>query len=154
MIRPLCLFIVFGLLPLSVVTGLAADKTLPDTNPLTIAQPLDEFMVEGIDRFCLKALAASRHVREETWNGFDSGSRESWEKHVAPMREKFRELIGAVDPRLTAGSLRSRLGFETGEGRSRVGLDVAVLAHRVVLLLPPAFGWRERVWVAVVRAGA
>jgi len=112
MIRPLCLFIVFGLLPLSVVTGLAADKTLPDTNPLTIAQPLDEFMVEGIDRFCLKALAASRHVREETWNGFDSGSRESWEKHVAPMREKFRELIGAVDPRLTAGSLRSRLGFE------------------------------------------
>jgi len=112
MIRPLCLFIFWGPLTLSVTAGLAADKTLPDTDPLTVARPLDEFMVEGIDRFCLKALAASRDQREKQWSGFDSGSRESWEQHVAPLREKFRRLIGAVDPRLTAAALPGGAGFE------------------------------------------
>lgn len=80
--------------------GTAADKTLPDTQPLTITQPLDEFMVDGIDRFCLRELAASPGRREKMWNR-DFSSPEAYEKSIAPNRERFREYIGAVDKRLT-----------------------------------------------------
>jgi hypothetical protein len=32
----------------------AADAVLPGTDPLTIDRPLDEVMVEGLNRFCLR----------------------------------------------------------------------------------------------------
>jgi hypothetical protein len=52
------------------LTGMshAADQLLPGTAPLTIQQPLDEVMVEGLDRFCLRELAASREGRAARWN--------------------------------------------------------------------------------------
>ena len=80
--------------------SIAADKTLPNTQPLTITQPLDEFMVDGINRFCLKELAASPARREKMWNR-DFSSPEAYEKSITPNRERFREYIGAVDKRLT-----------------------------------------------------
>jgi dienelactone hydrolase len=86
---------VFTLLP---VVSTAADKTLPKTQPLTITQPLDEFMVDGIDRFCLRELAASPARRAKMWNR-DFSSVEAYEKSIAPNRERFREYIGAVDKR-------------------------------------------------------
>ena len=79
----------------------AADEVLPGTRPLTIEQPLDEVMVAGIDRFCLRELAASPQRRAEMWNrNFDSV--EAYGKSIAPNRERFREHIGAVDERLTS----------------------------------------------------
>ncbi|NQV23965.1 MAG: dienelactone hydrolase family protein [Rhodopirellula sp.] len=78
----------------------AAEKTLPNTQPLTIEQPLDEFMIDGIDRFCLRELAASPARRAELWNR-DFSSPEAYQKSIAANRERFREYIGAVDSRVT-----------------------------------------------------
>ena len=110
----------------------AADKTLPGTQLLTIEQPLDEFMVDGIDRFCLRELAASPARREIMWNR-DFSSTEAYEKSIAPNRERFREYIGAVDKRLTELS-PGKHGFEmlTSLNRSDViarSNDITV--HRV-----------------------
>ncbi len=66
--------------------AVAADAVLPGTAPLTVREPLDEVMVAGIDRYCLRAIASAREAR----------------RGVLANRERFREWIGASDPRLTA----------------------------------------------------
>ena len=78
----------------------AADQVLPETASLTIQQPLDEVMVAGLHRFCLRELAASRERRGVRWNR-DVSSTQAYAASVAGNRERFRVAIGAVDPRLT-----------------------------------------------------
>ena len=106
--RLTCLVVVAALLSPSAST--AAEKTLPNTQPLTIEQPLDEFMVDGINRFCLRELAASPARREKMWSR-DFSSVEAYQKSIAPNRERFREYIGAVDKRLTE-SKPNQFSFE------------------------------------------
>ncbi len=77
---------------------------VPGTQPLTIDKPLDVFMVEGIDRFCLKEIEKAREQRDSLWKR-DYSSLEAYEKSLAPYREKFRTIIGAVDPRVPAKGL-------------------------------------------------
>lgn len=84
----------------------AADNVLPGTAPLTIQQPLDEVMVAGLHRFCLRELAASRESRGTRWNR-DVSSAQAYAASVASNRERFRKAIGAVDPRLTADPMNS-----------------------------------------------
>lgn len=79
----------------------AAAAAVPGTTPLTIDQPLDEVMVAGIDRFALRELAASPARRTQSWPR-DFSSATASGKSIAPLREKFREYIGAVDPRVGA----------------------------------------------------
>jgi len=79
----------------------AADSVLPGTRPLTIQQPLDEVMVDGINHFCLREIAASPERRAAMWNR-DFSSVEAYAASIAANRERFREYIGAVAPRLTA----------------------------------------------------
>ncbi|MEE3370115.1 MAG: hypothetical protein VX346_12295 [Planctomycetota bacterium] len=79
----------------------AVDEVLAGTRPLTAAGPLDEQMVEGINRFCLRELAAARERRNEVWRR-DFTSPVRYAASVAPFRQRFREAIGGVDPRLTA----------------------------------------------------
>ncbi|MEK6258313.1 MAG: hypothetical protein AABP62_06800 [Planctomycetota bacterium] len=81
----------------------AADP-LPGTQLLTVDKPLDVLMVEGIDRFCLKEIEKAREQRESLWKR-DYSSLEAYEKSIAPYREKFRTIIGAVDPRVPAKGL-------------------------------------------------
>ncbi len=76
----------------------AVAQQLPGTKPLTIEQPLDEVMVDGIDRFATRELAASPQRREQHWNR-DYSSAEAYAKSVAGNRARFLEIIGAVDPR-------------------------------------------------------
>jgi dienelactone hydrolase len=71
---------------------------LPKTTRLTIDGPLDEVMVDGIDRFALRELAASVKSREAKWNR-DYSSHAAYAKSIAGNREWFRTYIGAVDPR-------------------------------------------------------
>jgi dienelactone hydrolase len=78
----------------------AADQALPGTAPLTLRRPLDEVMVEGLNRFCLRELAASRQGRAGRWNR-DYSSAQAYAASVAGNRERFRAFLGAVDPRLT-----------------------------------------------------
>jgi len=98
----------------------AADRVLLGTAPLTIRQPLDEVMVEGLNRFCLRALAASRDGRASRWNR-DFSSARAYAASVAGNRERFRASIGVVDPRLTADrSHRYRFGLVASLDRSSV----------------------------------
>lgn len=73
--------------------------TLPGTQPLTADRPLDELMVDGIDRFCLKEIEAARSNREARWKR-DYSSAEAYEKGLEPYREKLRTILGVVDKRV------------------------------------------------------
>lgn len=89
-----------ALLLTSLTSLFAADEVLPGTLPLTMQQPLDEVMVAGLNRFCLRELAASRAKRAARWNR-DYSSMPAYVASVAGHRERFRAAIGVVDPRLT-----------------------------------------------------
>lgn len=105
------LIAVTGLLAVAfTLTATASDKVLTGTAPLTIEQPLDEYMVDGINRFCLRELAASPERREARWNR-NYESLEAYAASVAPNRERFSEYIGAVDIALTAEH-PNRFSFE------------------------------------------
>lgn len=104
----------------SLTTSHAADHVLPGTAALTIDQPLDEVMVEGLHRFCLRELAASRERRGARWIR-DVSSPQAYAASVAGNRERFRAAIGAVDPRLTADpSNTHRFEFVSSLDRSSV----------------------------------
>jgi len=92
-----CLLIVASCVVLA--TASANAEPLPGTRPLTIDRPLDEVMVEGIDRFALRELANSIERRATFWKR-DYSSPEAYTKSVAGNRERFRTIIGAVDPRV------------------------------------------------------
>lgn len=79
----------------------AADQVLPGTAPLTIARPLDEVMVDGLHRFCLRELAAAREKRAARWSR-DYSSTQAYVATLAPHRERLCVTVGAVDPRRTA----------------------------------------------------
>jgi len=98
----------------------AADQVLPGTAPLTVGQPLDEVMVEGLSRYCLRELAASREGRAARWQR-DYASAQAYATSIAGNRERFRALIGAVDPRLTAAQPdRCRLELLSSLDRSSI----------------------------------
>ncbi|NND99659.1 MAG: hypothetical protein HKN47_20265, partial [Pirellulaceae bacterium] len=84
-------------------TASAADP-LPGTAPLTIDQPLDVVMVAGIDRFALRELQLSRAKRRSHWNR-DYASVGAYVKSIQPNRDRFRKIIGAVDPRVKASGI-------------------------------------------------
>ncbi len=99
-------FVLTLVICLCVTTASAQDRPaqVPGTQPLTIDQPLDVFMIEGLDRFCLKEIEKAREVRESLWKR-DYSSLAAYEKSIAPYREKFRTIIGAVDQRVPAKGL-------------------------------------------------
>lgn len=74
-------------------------ETLPGTEPLTIERPLDEVMVEGIDRFALREIDRAAETRPQRWQ-LNTSSREAYEASLAPHRQRLREYIGAVDQRV------------------------------------------------------
>ena len=80
-----------------------ADDVLDGTRPLQIKRPLDEIMVDGINAYCLDALARSVQMRDEVW-ARDYRSTDTYLKSVAENREEFRRLIGAIDDRVTTSN--------------------------------------------------
>jgi dienelactone hydrolase len=99
LIGTLCIQICLGLLLNSQTSG--ADEILPGTVHLTVDRPLDQMMVEGLNRFCLRELADSPHFRSERWKD-DLSSPVALEKTLTDHRNRFRQLIGAVDARPTS----------------------------------------------------
>ena len=109
-----------------------ADPVLTGTMPLTIQEPLDEVMVDGINRFCLRELAASRERRIARWNR-DFSSIESYEASITPNRKRLRRIVGAVDLRLTQAK-PDRFRFElmsTLDRSSVIAKSDHVTAHAV-----------------------
>lgn len=80
------------------LSSTAVAQPLPGSKPLTMTRPLDEVMVEGIDRFALRALRDSVAKRENHWNR-DYSNASAYAKSIAANRATFREIIGAVDSR-------------------------------------------------------
>jgi len=84
--------------------GIAAqvsESVLPGTAPLTMQGDMAYQMVEGIHRFLLRRTKEAAQERSGLWNR-DYGSVEAYQRSVSPNRERFRKIIGAVDPRVPA----------------------------------------------------
>lgn len=74
-------------------------EPLPGTQPLEWHGDLAARMVSGIDRYLMAATQTSVTGRSVHWNP-DYSSRAVYEASIAPNRERFREIIGVVDPRV------------------------------------------------------
>ena len=76
----------------------------PGTSPLTLEGDLSAQMVEGIDRF-LQDETERAVLNRAAWWRRDLSSIAAYENSVRPNRERFRRMIGAVDPRLPVAVL-------------------------------------------------
>ena len=78
---------------------------LPGTKKLELAKPLDEVMVDGIDRFALREIAEGVAKRAALWKR-DYTNPAAYEQSIEANRGHLREILGAVDPRVTAAGLQ------------------------------------------------
>ena len=77
--------------------------TLPGTAPLTLNGDLAAQMVEGIQRFLLRKTEQAATDRKSLWK-HDYRSVADYNASVAPNRDRFREIIGAMGPRVEPSS--------------------------------------------------
>src|SRR5262249_36755453 len=80
-------------------SSLAAAEPLAGTKAPLTDQPLDVIMVDGIDRFALREIAASIERRPALWNR-EYASPEAYETSITPNREHLKTILGVVDPRV------------------------------------------------------
>src|SRR5579872_3297535 len=99
--RRVAVCVAFGI---SLFSPAMAQTALPDTKPLTAEGDIAAQMVDGINRFLEKATAASEKQRASLWKR-NYESAQSYQQSVAPNREHFRKIIGAVDARLPVPSV-------------------------------------------------
>ena len=83
--------------------AIAETATLPGTAPLTVNGDLAAQMVEGIQRFLLRKTGQATTDRKSLWK-HDYGSLADYNLSVASNRDRFREIIGATDPRVEPSS--------------------------------------------------
>jgi dienelactone hydrolase len=76
-----------------------AAEPLPDTKPLIEQGDLAAKMVEGIDKYLMREIAASVEKRKQFWNT-DFSSPEAYLKSVQPNRERLKKILGVVDERV------------------------------------------------------
>src|SRR5689334_9552055 len=81
------------------VSALRAEP-LPETKPLRREGDLAAQMVEGIDKYLMRELAASVEKRKEYWKP-DFSSAEAYTKSVQPNRERLKKILGVVDARVS-----------------------------------------------------
>ncbi|MDP7016849.1 MAG: hypothetical protein QGG36_13685, partial [Pirellulaceae bacterium] len=108
-----------------------ADDVLPGTAELKLKRPLDEVMVEGIHRFCLRELAQSRGRRGARWRR-DFSSVDAYRLSIDGNRDRLKAIIGAVDRRVTVGTKRKQFELlATLEQSSVVARSKLVTVHAV-----------------------
>jgi hypothetical protein len=76
-----------------------SDSVLPRTTPLTLQGDLAAQMVDGIRQFLLRQIQTTAQERGRLWQR-NYQSLEEYNRSVSPNRERFRRIIGAVDPRV------------------------------------------------------
>jgi cephalosporin-C deacetylase-like acetyl esterase len=81
-----------------------ASEPLPGTKPLQTEGDLAARMVEGIDKYLMRELAASVEKRKQ-FGKPDLSSPENYAKSVEPNRERLKKIIGVVDQRLPVKEL-------------------------------------------------
>jgi dienelactone hydrolase len=82
-----------------------AQTTLPGTAQLTADGDLAAKMVDGINLYLERATTAARAQRPQLWKR-DYSSVARYRQSIAPNRERFRKIIGAVDPRVPVTALQ------------------------------------------------
>ena len=145
----------FVLLLWCVFTALALGQPLPGTEALTAEGDLAAQMVAGIDRYLMRRIETAPERRQRYWKP-DYSSPEGYAKSVAERRERFRTIIGAVDPRVLSPELlwnasqgvSSLVGRIGGGDTPQVEIhsvrwpvfsgDIPATAHGEGLLLEPA----------------
>ncbi len=75
-------------------------EPLPETKPLTRDGDLAAQMVEGIDKYLMRELAASVENRKQFFKP-DFSSEEAYERSLRRSRERLKKIIGVVDPRIS-----------------------------------------------------
>ena len=93
------------LAPLASLGWPQSGAPLPGTKKLELDKPLDEVMVDGIDRFALREIAEGVAKRASYWKR-NYSSPAAYEQSIAANREHLREILGAVDPRPAAAGLQ------------------------------------------------
>jgi dienelactone hydrolase len=81
----------------------AATEALSGTAPLTVNGDLAAQMVDGIQRFLLRKTDQAATDRKSLWK-HDYRSVADYNLSVASSRDRFREIIGAMDPRVEPSS--------------------------------------------------
>jgi len=95
-----------GLVWLFVTIHLAcAAEPLKGTAILDLPAPLDEVMVDGIDRFALREITEARKSRTALWHR-DYASRAAYEMSVSANRDRLKVILGVVDARVPATGLQ------------------------------------------------
>jgi len=92
-------FPITAIIAISAFTPLRAEP-LPETKPLTRDGDLAAQMVEGIDKYLMRELAASVEKRKQYWKP-DFSSLEAYTKSVQPNRERLKKILGVVDERVS-----------------------------------------------------
>jgi dienelactone hydrolase len=75
-------------------------EPLPDTKSLTREGDLAAQMVEGLDKYLMRELAASVEKRQQYWKS-DFSSAEAYTKSVQPNHERLKKILGVVDARVS-----------------------------------------------------
>lgn len=88
----------FLAIALAITPALHAEP-LPGTKPLTDEGDLAARMVDGIDKYLMKATADSVKQRQQYWKP-DFSSPENYAKSVQPNRDRLKKIIGVVEERL------------------------------------------------------
>src|SRR3954453_21537285 len=96
-------FLLVVLLFLFETASLRAEP-LPGTKPLTREGDLAAQMVEGIDKYLMREIAASVERREEHWK-VDYSSPEAYQKSIKPNRDRLKKILGVVEARVPFGDL-------------------------------------------------
>ena len=87
------------LLVAAIQASAAEGDVLPGTKPLELQGDIAATMVEGIDRFLLRELAAAPAKRESFWKrDFSSGA--AYFDSVTPQRKKLAHILGVRDERV------------------------------------------------------
>jgi len=76
-----------------------AAEPLPETKPLTDQGDLAARMVEGIDKYLMRELAASVEKRKKYWKQ-DFSSPEAFRKSILPNQERLKTILGVVEDRV------------------------------------------------------
>ncbi len=85
---------------LSVSSASSAEpEFLPNTKKLELQGDIAATMVEAVDRFLLKELAAAPAKREKRWK-HDFTSTEAYRKSIEPQRKKLAHILGVRDQRV------------------------------------------------------
>ena len=96
-----CRFVSPLILCLLFLPVFAYSQVLPGTQPLDWQGDLSERMMDGAHRFVERKIVESAAKRERHWK-LDFSSRQAYEASVEPNRQRFKRIIGVVDPRMPA----------------------------------------------------